>query len=222
MEIGAAITNLGKMNRFRRRCSWQMLYSLDLTQEGFPVLEEFIEKKRERKKKVRVVCRKNIECSHCRVQTTSSRDDTLCFMCYKLRDASPEIRELIIKAYNAPCSFCSRIDGLKHFDHINIFNKKTEILNLANTSLQEIQEEISKCQLLCKECHAKVTKHEHTTGFIRKKIQLNKLIKKGKQVEDKRKQLEIEYENIFTAFYESLKGSGGKIRRSQSQGVLEG
>ncbi len=206
MEIGAAITNLGKMNRFRRRCSWQMLYSLDLTQEGFPVLEEFIETTRKRGKKARVVSIKNIECSHCRVQTTSSRNDTLCFMCYKLRDASPEIREFIIKAYSDPCSFCSRVDGLKHFDHINIFNKKTEILNLANTSLQEIQEEISKCQLLCKECHAKVTKHEHTTGFIRKKKQLNKMIKKGKQVEDKRKKLEIEYENIFTAFYESLKG----------------
>ena len=54
--------------------------------------------------------------------------------------------------------------------------KKTEILNLANTSLQEIQEEISKCQLLCKECHAKVTKHEHTTGFICEKRKLNKEI----------------------------------------------
>jgi hypothetical protein len=68
------------------------------------------------------------------------------------------------------CAFCGkeRINPSRfHFDHINMFEKTDNIGRMLfdGESLDKIKEEIQKCQLLCIECHAIVTKMENKLGF---------------------------------------------------------
>ena len=76
---------------------------------------------------------------------------------------------------NNPCSICgeSRILCL-HFDHIDPKNKKYEISGLVNAgaSMQKIEKEISKCRVLCANCHAIHTAHQfsyYKTDYLKKK-----------------------------------------------------
>ena len=54
-----------------------------------------------------------------------------------------------------------------HFDHLNMFVKEDSVCNLVRSGaeISVIQDEIKKCQLLCRSCHAGITQVERLLGF---------------------------------------------------------
>ena len=72
------------------------------------------------------------------------------------------------------CAFCEkpRINPSEfHFDHVNMFEKKNTVGRMLfdGVDMDKIIEEIGKCQLLCTDCHAIVTKLEVRLGFTQLK-----------------------------------------------------
>lgn len=105
----------------------------------------------------------------------------LCHYCYKkrLNPASEEINHYLLQKGMIACNFCNkeRKDPSEfHLDHINMFSKAGNVGHMmyAGVDIDNIKEEIDKCQLLCISCHAAVTHLEHKYGFIKAKKARNK------------------------------------------------
>jgi hypothetical protein len=201
-----------------------MVACLDLTQDP-PIVCEVEERRRVRKvkgvkepkmkkeRKVREEKEKKVkrppvekaECSVCcTIKYVHAIDGKFyCYFCNRLRNATEEMREFVMNAYNQPCTFCGVPDGVKHFDHINMFEKRASVMDLVDGSLEEFKEEMAKCQLLCVPCHRLVTSTEHKMGFVKKKKQLAKIVK---NVELRRAELVAEYAVAMAPFYEKMRG----------------
>lgn len=109
--------------------------------------------------------------------------------------------------YAKPCTFCGVCADRMHFDHINMFEKRACISELVYRGCEQddILAEISKCQLLCIECHAKVTQAEREHGFINEKRILTKQQRSGQNVNAKRQELAYEYAKCMEPVYERLR-----------------
>jgi hypothetical protein len=88
--------------------------------------------------------------------------------------------EMMETALLRPCRFCRRVEVKKHFDHMNMFDKVDSIGRMAASGRSRaiIESEMRKCQVLCVECHAVVTRYEIRCGFFKEKRKLNRLRKK--------------------------------------------
>jgi len=147
-------------------------------------------------------------CSRCGVHWRCYRkidDSAVCYMCYVLSDASPEVVQLLRESYRRPCEFCGSNDEIKHFDHVNMFYKEYPILSMINMPIEEIQKELSKCQLLCLPCHSKVTTAEIRFGFMKRKAFLRRQGGRGIDVTELRREYAQEYEVIMTKVYDWLR-----------------
>ena len=63
-------------------------------------------------------------------------------------------REYGIKKLGGCCSNCGSVDSLE-FDHIDPTTKKYTIAKAWTFSSKRFEEELTKCQLLCRSCHQK-------------------------------------------------------------------
>ena len=133
-------------------------------------------------------------------------DKVACYMCYVLSTAAADVAQFIRNAYSGPCEFCGANDIVKHFDHVNIFRKEYAILSMVDMSIEEIQSEIAKCQLLCIPCHKKVTVAEWRLGLIQKKISVTRMRQKGKVVTDIVAKYADEYDIAMAGIYSDLRG----------------
>jgi 5-methylcytosine-specific restriction endonuclease McrA len=83
-----------------------------------------------------------------------------------------ENRQYLIDKMGGQCVSCGTTDNLE-FDHINPLDKSLNIthkLTLKNAyQLEEVLEELNKCQLLCEQCHKKKT-HGPDRPFINQKV----------------------------------------------------
>ena len=62
------------------------------------------------------------------------------------------------------CANCGATDTYFEIDHIDPATKRKDISSMTNYSLKKFKEELAKCQLLCKTCHAeKHYQQEHGT-----------------------------------------------------------
>jgi len=82
-----------------------------------------------------------------------------------------EIQEYCTEHGIISCNFCGKRkekDYRFHFDHLSIFDKSDNVCSMVNNKfkLNDIINEIQKCQLLCIHCHYIVTKIENYYGFI--------------------------------------------------------
>lgn len=68
-------------------------------------------------------------------------------------------RELLIQQLGGKCAICGSTENLE-FDHIDSTKKSFSIGNRIQNSIDNIQSELNKCQLLCHNCHVKKSK-EH-------------------------------------------------------------
>ena len=93
------------------------------------------------------------------------------------------IREYSIENNKASCNICYKkatfdnlIHSRFHYDHIDMFDKTDSICKMIRIgiAMDDIYQEINKCQLLCVSCHTVVTKVEILCGFNRVKRQINK------------------------------------------------
>lgn len=129
----------------------------------------------------------------------------VCFLCYRLSDASDEVADHLRNIYSKPCEFCGVSSGIKHLDHKNMFTKSYTILDMVRMSLERITAETTKCQLLCVACHRKVTSAEMRLGFTKKKKQLGKQRSRGESVTDLRDKYAAEYEEVMQNVYNKIK-----------------
>lgn len=129
----------------------------------------------------------------------------LCDKCYEVvhKDISPELTAYIKDIYSRGCAFCNVTSGRFYFDHINMFTKVNSVMAMVNAGEPEedIKTEIAKCQLLCADCHMVVTRFELRSGFIRKKMKLNRMIAEGKDVNELRQKLYEEYDVVMAKVY---------------------
>jgi hypothetical protein len=128
-----------------------------------------------------------------------------CYMCYALSKASVEVAQFIRGIYRRPCEFCGVTDKITQFDHVNMFRKRSNILDMVSCSIEDIQSEIDKCQLLCIRCHKKVTAAERAHGFTIKKTQLTRRKQNGEDVSEMLAQYAQEYDSVMESIYAQLR-----------------
>lgn len=133
-------------------------------------------------------------------------DVSACYMCFTLSHASSEMVELIRTAYSGPCTACGKKDGVKHFDHKNMFDKTGVVMGMTHMSVDNVQAEIAKCQLLCIDCHKKITGAECRLGFTAKKVDLNRMQRIGVDISELRRKYMEEYEVVMRDVYVQLRG----------------
>lgn len=203
--------------------------TLDLTKipsDGTFVLDDIIVPIEERPKKVRTPM---TACSGCekRLRCREHEGSLMCFLCYTMKDVSMEVVDFIRGAYNKPCEFCYTHGRVMHYDHKNMFIKRETIPNMVHLPIHEIQEEIEVCQLLCVQCHAKVTAAEWRHGFMMKKKTLNKRIRVGDDVNVLLQQYIDEYDEImqqeyikfkYEGFWRLFSGDMGDFRGASQEG----
>jgi hypothetical protein len=103
-------------------------------------------------------------------------DQKVCTSCYDVvyPPHKKALNDWMESAGLKGCAFCEkpRINPSEfHFDHVNMFEKKNTVGRMLfdGMELDKIVEEIGKCQLLCTDCHAIVTKLEVRLGFTQLK-----------------------------------------------------
>lgn len=182
--------------------------------------EESIQERRARLKAERIAA-KNAEkaakraaamgsCSACDKEDSFLWEGGVCFWCYIQTQMTDEMRSFILTAYAPPCTYCGKTEGKKHFDHINMFDKDYAIMSMIHMTIEDVHAEMDKCQLLCIECHDKVTRTEMRLGFTDKKHRFNKLLRAGEDVSELRKKYREEYEAVMAGEYARIRGEVGK------------
>lgn len=126
-------------------------------------------------------------------ETTSSKkwkeNDKVCLTCWngfkeERDDIWKTIREKTGQNICTLCNKSSPID-MHHYDHISCFNKTESIMDMVyrGENIENIMEEVNKCQLLCISCHSMITKFEHEYRLIYKKKKINNLFNKDDRIE---------------------------------------
>ena len=131
----------------------------------------------------------------------------LCGLCRAVTKVTPEVLCRLQAEYCKPCEFCCRNHVRKHFDHINMFSKVNCVGIMVENGINsaDIIQEIDKCQIVCIECHRKITAYERKRGFIKKKRDLNKRIRRGEDIMALHTELFGKYMAIMTRFYARLR-----------------
>lgn len=84
-----------------------------------------------------------------------------------------ELLEYITKVKQKPCADCRKCypSFVMDFDHINPANKTYNISSMvcSGKKLQEIEVEISKCEIVCANCHRIRTYKQRESGLLTKK-----------------------------------------------------
>lgn len=92
-----------------------------------------------------------------------------------------------------------------HFDHLNMFEKADSICVMVQTGcpLEDIHQEIDRCQILCVSCHRLVTDLERRSGFMRLK---NNMTRENKKTGDDARHQQEKEENmrIYSTFMEQI------------------
>lgn len=88
-----------------------------------------------------------------------------------------------------------------HYDHINMFEKSNSICIMISTGIdiEQVVDEIDKCQVLCIPCHNIITKVEHMCGFIRVKRSMTKEYNETND-DKKKEELTEKYKKLYSNF----------------------
>lgn len=141
----------------------------------------------------------------CKTTTYTWKGHVTCDRCWsKYKD---EIQEtwLKVKEYSPQCCFICLKDNIMdhnryHYDHKNMFEKSSNIFTMVNEgrNINEIYEELDKCQSMCLQCHHIVTDIENKLGFTLVKINLSrKLTAETITIEDYNAEVEL-YKKIYS------------------------
>jgi hypothetical protein len=140
-----------------------------------------------------------------RTTTYTWKGHVTCVRCWsKYKD---EIQEtwIKIKKYSPQCCvICLKNNDMGldryHYDHKNMFEKSNNIFSMINEGrdINEIYEELDKCQSMCIQCHHIVTDIENKFGFTLVKINLSrKLTAETISIEDYNAEVEL-YKKIYS------------------------
>ena len=106
------------------------------------------------------------------------------------------------------CSICNKSNPNErhHYDHLNCFDKKDNIFMMINRgdNLEQIMDEVNKCQLVCISCHSMITKFERKFSFINIKKNINKKFIGDSALEEYSKHKDM-YAKKMNNIYDALK-----------------
>ena len=154
------------------------------------------------------------ECEECHKQIANIHDSSLrdwknkkiCDSCWNnYRQERDILWQQISKLKPQKCVICNSTNKQRyHYDHVNMFNKGDSICRMVDIgeSIENIREEVSKCQVVCINCHQIITDFEIKMGFTRIKTQLTR---KSNEGEDMTNEAEI-YEKIYQEKMDYLYG----------------
>lgn len=141
------------------------------------------------------------------IQTNTNRiwkGNEICDTCWHYHDDERQLLWKKVKEYKfIQCEICSSIQQFKteryHYDHFNMFNKDKSICTMINEGIiiEDIYNEIDKCQILCLSCHHIVTDIEHKLGFTRIKQILTRKLNQCELTEEEYNKQKIYYESIY-------------------------
>ena len=160
---------------------------------------------------LRVIC----ESCHCVYYCPLKQwlDKNECEYCYrshknKIDELWSKLNDYLIQNNINKCHFCKRerdnnIGGF-HFDHINMFNKNDNICSMVGrgSTLEEIIDEIQKCNLICISCHNIITTIERNLGYHRLKSNITKKTNAGLHIETS--YLKEQYAKNMMIVYEKM------------------
>jgi len=144
------------------------------------------------------------------------KGNTICDRCWseykKERDL---LWEKIHENKIEQCNICSKTkmkEGERyHYDHINMFDKANSICSMVNegNTIEEINIELDKCQLLCLSCHHIICDIESKWNFTRTKQILTRKLNNFEITEEEYTQQKIEigekYVKKMYDLYDELK-----------------
>jgi hypothetical protein len=155
----------------------------------------------------------------CAIQPDSLRtwkDKKICDKCFAQTMLEREEMWKLISNYKLiQCSFCnikkeSKEDRFQ-YDHINMFDKEESVCTMVMDGfpIEQIYQEIDKCQILCDSCHAIVTHIERALGFtqekrsLTRKLNLNEITKEEHEIQ--LHEYQKVYNEIMLPIYETIK-----------------
>ena len=155
-------------------------------------------------------CDKTLYC----IQTNTNhiwKGNNICDVCWcKYADYRNSIWENIKIYKSIQCSICSSIQSHNeeryHYDHLNMFNKDKSICSMINEGfdIEDVYNEIDKCQILCLSCHHKVTDIERKIGFTRMKMILTKSLNQNEITPDEYIAQTVIYQNLYEEKMKSI------------------
>jgi hypothetical protein len=168
---------------------------------------------------LRTVCDNCLGVYYCQLKEWCGKNE--CYYCYRTHKSSIDETWMKINNYleqhnKNGCYFCKRkrdnIIGGFHFDHINMFEKNDNICSMVDhgSTLEEIIEEINKCQLICISCHNIITTIERNLGYHRLKSNITKKTNAGLEIETTylkeqySKNMIIVYQKMSEMFYPNV------------------
>lgn len=133
------------------------------------------------------------------------KDTIVCEMCWGNHEKEiNDVWDLIKKQNIYVCNICNiskKINSQRfHFDHKNMFTKSNNISTMVNSgeTIENINKEIQKCNILCVSCHHIVSSIETRLGFTNIKTLITKKYRNELISND-----ELEFEkNKYSVIYE--------------------
>lgn len=161
-----------------------------------------------------------IKCNDCHKNMYDIRANTnhvwkgsiVCDTCWCTYKQERDALWLKIKSYkDITCQICAKPQTSEeryHYDHINMFTKSNSICTMVNEGMpiDEIYNEIDKCQILCLSCHHIVTNIENKLGFTRIKQLLTRKINQisEEEYEAQRNYYQNIYEEKMKSMYQNV------------------
>lgn len=119
------------------------------------------------------------------------KGNRLCDSCWsKYSKEREELWKEIEEYKNMECHICGKTKGSHgerfHYDHTNMFDKGDSICSMINEGIpiEEIKNEVDKCQVLCLSCHHMVSDIERKMCFTRIKQYLTRALNNNEIDED--------------------------------------
>ena len=140
------------------------------------------------------------------------KDTIVCDTCWCTYKEERDALWLKIKSYkDITCQICAKPQTSEeryHYDHVNMFTKSNSICTMVNEGIpiEEIYNEIDKCQILCLSCHHIVTNIENKLGFTRIKQLLTRKINQlsEEEYEAQRNHYQTIYEEKMKSIYQNV------------------
>jgi hypothetical protein len=131
------------------------------------------------------------------------RGRCICLKCHTKAIENSPIVECVRDLYDDGCENCHMKDDTYQLYPKNIFSKVKSVMKMVDLGdpEEEIRAELTKCCLLCNECHSFVTRIEKLLGFTRKKELVARKFNAGEDISGLIPDLYDAYANAMMGMY---------------------
>lgn len=174
--------------------------------------EDFVYREMDIVNYLRTITDNMTKCNNCQanlvyIQANTHRQwkgSQVCDICWgKYADIRDFMWRQIKEYKQIKCEMCDVIQIYNtqrfHYDHINMFNKGNSICSMVNdgTPIEEIYNEIDKCQIMCLSCHHIVTDIERKLNFTRIKQNITRKLNMNEITQEDYDLMSVRYQAIY-------------------------